>query len=111
MKLEISRSRNMLFAIFLLMMLDYLLTFYGINYFKCIQEANPLLIDLYKFDLRTGLLIRTIQCLIPVLLLNYAISISYKKIYYKFIKIILIVECIVMMMHINWLIKYFDILY
>ena len=97
----------MYIAIIILMLLDYILTYTGIHIFKCIEEANKLMVSFMQLDFTTGITIRLLQCSLVVLLYFILKNDRYKK-YRVCINLILVGEIAVMIMHIGWLTRYFS---
>jgi len=81
-----------------------MLTYIGMHYFNTITEMNPLMIRIMELPFISGLSIRIIQSA-ALLLLIYFIYTKDKK-YYKLVtRIGYVVYSIVMLLHINWLIR------
>lgn len=109
MKLTIkSYSINyLLFFIFILILIDYMLTFIGINQLDYISEANYLMCSMFEIPFTTGLALRSFQGFIPIILL-YSIRNKVEFFYYeRIISIILYIEIFVLSLHLYWIINYF----
>ena len=104
-KVENKSDKSIMLLIILgvMMMSDYLLTWYGINHWGIIEEGNPLLKWLFEIDFTLSLIVRIIMvCLVIV-----AIYILHKKSERAFKFVILFgitVNFIIMLLHFNWII-------
>lgn len=108
MKLTIkSYSINyLLFFIFILILIDYMLTFIGINQLNYISEANYLMCTMFDIPFTTGLAIRSLQGFFPIILL-YSIRNKVEFFYFnRIISIILYIEIFVICLHLYWIINY-----
>lgn len=98
-----------LFIMYILIVLDYILTYIGINILDIVSEANPLMIKFMELPFYKGLFLRCLFGFLPVLLLK-----SIEKRYvdlrtYKLtIASILGIQIIPYTAHIIWLYSYFS---
>lgn len=97
---------HMLLAILLLMILDYILTFIGINQLCYIIEANPINRFLFDLPFTYGISIRCLQSLIPVSMLFSVKNKVRSNIFFKILLGLILLEVCVLFLHINWITNY-----
>ena len=99
-------SNYILFSIFILINIDYILTFIGINQLNYITEGNPLLSNLFNLQFITGLGLRCMQAAIPVSLL-FAVKNKIEILYFKNILLnIIYLQICILIVHLYWIIHY-----
>lgn len=91
--------------IFTYIILDFLLTYMGINYIGCIQEGNPIMVWLFELPFVVAFIIRIIIGTIIYLMYKF-IQKSAEKAYKKIVAFALIAENLVLFLHLRWLILY-----
>lgn len=101
-------SDFILLLVFLAMILDYILSYWGINILFCIEEFNPLMVSFMELPFHQGIIIRIIISLIVLLtirLLRYKLNnrITYRGV----LNLLLIVQIIPYLAHGIWLFKHF----
>lgn len=94
------------FYLFILMMLDFIFTYIGINKLNIIKEGNPILIWLFELPFLQALIIRLLYCFFILILCIFICENQYKH-YDKFITLALGVNVIVLLLHLRWAIVYF----
>lgn len=91
--------------IFICIILDFLLTYLGINYIGCIEEANPIMVWLFALPFATAFIIRIIIGIIIYFIYKFIqenAEITYKKI----IIFALAVENYTILLHVKWILLY-----
>lgn len=91
--------------IFLYVLLDFLVTYLGINYFGCLTEANPLLSWLFELPFAQALFIRIIFASTIYFMYRF-IQNNTVSTYKKMVVFAILLESFVMILHIRWLILY-----
>lgn len=91
--------------IFTYIILDFLLTYLGINYIGCIQEGNPIMVWLFELPFVIAFIIRIIIGTIIYLMYKF-IQKNAEKAYKKIVAFALIAENLVLFIHLRWLILY-----
>ncbi|WP_425446343.1 DUF5658 family protein [Dethiothermospora halolimnae] len=95
---------KLLFLIYFLTLLDYSLTFIGINIFHIITEANPIMVKFMTLPFYKGLVLKSIFSLFPLLLLEKVksrfLNIDY---YYNILILILSIVLYPNVLHMIWL--------
>lgn len=110
MKLDREKKSNKLnILVFTFIMLDFLLTYFGINNIGCIAEANPIMVCLFELPFIYSFLVRMVLGLFMYFLLKI-IQEKGHKYYKKVITFALIANSIIMVSHIHWLFMEFVIL-
>ena len=92
-------------VLFLLMMMDFIFTYIGVNNLNVIVEANPILIWLFKLPFLVSFTIRAIYSYIIVYLCKIIQNSRYKH-YKKFIIFCIGVNVFVLILHLKWLLVY-----
>lgn len=86
--------------VFIFLMVDYLLTYVGIQ-FGIIEEANPLMVWLFKLPLYQGLPVRLLMSLAitaPIIYLE-----RHCTYYKKFFSVICAIYAVVFVLHVMWI--------
>lgn len=92
--------------LFLMMIIDFIFTFIGINIYEIIEEGNILLIWLFKMPFPISFLIRIGFSLLLIYLCEYIYESNYK--YYKqFIYFAIGINTCVILIHFKWIIALF----
>ena len=91
----------MLLSVWLIIMMDYLVTYIG-NRAVGIQEANPFMMWLFDFDILPGLFLRAVMALAVCFLLNF-IRRHEPKYYTGILVFFYAVMLAVFSMHIYWI--------
>lgn len=86
----------------MLMMLDYCLTWIGVNELGVIEEANPLMVWLFNIGFAPSLLLRVIMVSF-VLYLIYVLSKFSDRLFKFTITLALTVNFAVILLHVRWL--------
>lgn len=86
-------------------LLDYILTYIGINKLFFIEEGNPLMVWLFNIPFISGLSIRFLISIILAILIFIPIKMGYK--YSKqFIKLTIFIQVLVFIAHLRWITIY-----
>lgn len=94
-----------LILLYLLTVLDYVLTYIGVHQLGVISEGNPLLTGLIALPFWGGILCRCFISAVPVFLLFIAkYRYSYKH-YHQVIVLLLAVQVIPYSLHLFWIIR------
>lgn len=96
------KNSNLNNYLLILIMVDYMLTYFGINYLGAIAEANPLLVNLFNLPFFYSFFLRLLHASIIVLICEYLLSLEYKY-YYLFMKFAIGVNLLIMLVHIRWI--------
>lgn len=91
--------------LFTMIMLDYFLTYVGINILGCIGEGNQLLVGLFEMSFINSLVIRLVQASIIVLLSRVIYKYG-NKYFNGYIAFGIGVNTVVMILHIIWMTLY-----
>ncbi len=91
--------------IFTYIILDFLLTYLGINYIGYIQEGNPIMVWLFELPFAIAFIIRLIIGAIIYLMYRF-IQNNAEKAYKKIVAFALIAENFVLLLHLRWIILY-----
>lgn len=91
--------------LFLMQMSDFLLTWLGVNILDVVEEGNPFMVFLFNLDFFSALIIRFILVGIVIVGLNYVKKVEH-ILYEKVIKIGILANLIIHMMHICWIYVY-----
>ena len=92
-----------MYIISILMILDYILTYIGINK-GIISEANPLMVCFFSYPFSIGIFIRifmVILLLVPFYILKY----KHFKLYLRYASIACFLYVPVFILHIRWIIE------
>lgn len=100
-----SSSTEKMTALMFLMLMDFVFTYIGINYLQFIIEANPVLVSLFEMPVVISLLIRLVYMGCIYIILKY-ISTRRFKLYDGILNFALILNSIVLIMHVNWILRY-----
>lgn len=100
-----SSSTEKMAALMFLMIMDFIFTYIGINYLQFIIEANPVLVSLFEMPVVISLLIRLVHMVCIYVILKY-ISTRRFKLYNGILNFGLIINSIVLIMHVNWILRY-----
>ncbi len=96
------KNSNLNNYLLVLIMVDYILTYFGINYLGAIVEGNPLLVDFFNLPFIYSFFLRLLHASIIVLICEYLLSLEYKY-YDLFMKFAIGVNVLVMLVHIRWI--------
>lgn len=98
---ESIRKKRFNIILFFMFMVDFIYTYLGIHYYKCIVEGNPLMVWLFEIPFINGLVLRLVY---STILFTLCVLIQKKYKYYTyFINSLLIVYIGVMILHFRWL--------
>ncbi|MFW6016462.1 MAG: DUF5658 family protein [bacterium] len=101
------KLKKLLTYMALLMLVDYLLTYFGIHMLECISEANPFMRYFMEFPFILGLPLRLIYISIPISLLYLAYEYAEnKKILFNVIYGLILIQFIPLGLHILWMIQF-----
>lgn len=100
------KYKKMNFYLFLLIIIDYLLTYIGVNNLEVVYEANPLMVWFFELPFFQGFLIRVIYAGFIIILSYFLYKNEYEN-YDVFMKFALGVNIFVLMIHFRWVLKYF----
>lgn len=95
-------KRNLNGYLFLMLMVDYVVTYLGIHHYEFIREANALFVWLFNLPFAQGFLVRVVGALFVTGLYQY-IYMEGNKHYKKVITFALSVNIVIMFLHIRWL--------
>ena len=98
-------SAEKMAALMLLMLMDFIFTYIGINYLQFIVEANPVLVSLFEMPVVPSLILRLVHMGCIYVALKY-ISTRRFKLYDGILNFGLIINSIILVMHVNWVIRY-----
>jgi len=104
-----SRLSLKLYLLFCFIILDYTLTYIGINILYFIDEANPLMAWIFQLPFTTGFLIKFIYTSCITVFLDYCIKTNIRMIP-PAINLCLAVNLVILAMHISWIMKYLFVL-
>lgn len=104
-------SNMILFILFNLMLLDYILTYYGMYSLGILEETNYLMLWLMKLPFSKGLIIRTLHSIFLILLFKYIEQHKKSSTFKKILMIPLIIQLIPLSHHILWIYNYANFLY
>ena len=100
-----SSSTEKMATLMLLMLMDFIFTYIGINYLQFIIEANPVLASLFEMPVVISLLMRLSYMGCMYIILKYISTMRF-KLYNGILNFALITNSIVLIMHINWILRY-----
>ena len=100
------KYKKMNLYLFLLIIIDYLLTYIGIHNLGVVYEANPFMAWLFELPFSQGLLIRVLHAIFIITLSYFLYKNEYEN-YDVFMKFALGVNIFVLMIHFRWVLKYF----
>ena len=98
-------STDKIAVLMFLMIMDFIFTYIGINYLQFIVEANPILVSLFEMPVVASLLIILVHMVCIYVILKY-ISTRRFKLYDGILNFGLIINSIILVMHVNWVIRY-----
>jgi hypothetical protein len=104
LKQELVESKTI--HLFLLMMIDYIITYVGIHNYNFIQEGNPVLVWLFEIPFEYGVFVRILMSGI-ISFLFYVIYKSEHKHYGKLIAYAIIVNSVILVLHLRWILEFF----
>lgn len=99
---ENRKYKKLNICLFLLIILDFILTYIGVVNLKVIYEANPLMVWIFNLPFLQGLFIRVLQSGF----ITYLLFIIYKNNYHIYKLVIrfgLGVNLFIMGLHLNWI--------
>ncbi|MBF8982062.1 hypothetical protein IZY60_00780 [Lutibacter sp. B2] len=96
----------MLPLLFILMIIDYPLTYYGMYVLRTIEEANPLMLKFMEMPFYKGFLIRVLYSLFFISLLKYVEQYKYPVVYRKILFVPLSIQIIPYTAHAMWIFNY-----
>jgi len=99
------KERKKIFLLSFFIMIDFILTYIGINILQFIEEANPFLINLFEVNLFIAVILRTLHITLIFLCLDY-IRTKKEKLYNNIVNFSLILNVAVFALHIRWLALY-----
>lgn len=99
-------ANYLLLLMFALILIDYILTFVGINQLNYITEANPLTSTLFDYSFIKGLSLRCLQGSIPVFLLYIVKDKINVMCYVNIIMNIIYLEICILFLHSYWILHY-----
>lgn len=102
MRTEEDIYRNNVSLLSTLMMLDYIITYIGINKLRVVEEANPFNIWLFEIPFIHGFTVRLVYVGIIAWLSIFIFKAGYKY-RHEFIKFALILNIIVALIHLRWI--------
>jgi len=91
--------------LFTMIMLDYFLTYIGINMLGCIGESNQLLVKMFEMSFMKSLIIRLIQASV-IVLLSWIIYKYGNKYFNDYMTFGIGINTVVMILHIIWITIY-----
>ena len=100
-----SSSTEKMATLMLLMLIDFIFTYIGVNYLQFVIEANPVLVSLFEMPVVISLLIRLLYMGCVYILLKY-ISIMRFKLYNGILNFALIINSVILIIHMNWILRY-----
>lgn len=95
----------MLLLLFILMIIDYPLTYYGMYVLRTIEEVNPLMVTFMAMPFYKGFIIRVIYSLFIISLLKYVEPYKHPVTYRKILFIPLAIQIIPYVAHAMWIFK------
>lgn len=98
-------NTHILLFMYILIVADYILTYYGIHVIKVIKEANPLMVKFMDLPFFSGIIIRNIIALLIIFLLKAVekrITVKYNFLLIK----ILVIQVIPYTFHGIWIYSY-----
>ena len=98
-------STDKIAVLMFLMIMDFIFTYIGINYLQFIVEANPVLVSLFEMPVVPSLILRLVHMGCIYVALKY-ISTRRFKLYDGVLNFGLIINSIVLVMHVNWILRY-----
>lgn len=108
---KIKSSNIILLILFIAMMGDYCLTYFGINKLKLIEEGNPLMVGIMALPFHRGLLIRLFTSGVLVLLLKF-VEKGFEPRKYRFLlTVVLLIQVFPYTLHLIWMSKGFPLLF
>lgn len=100
-----------LLALYLLMVLDYILTYLGIYIFNFIDEGNPLMKGFMEIPFCYGIVIRCILSVVPIWILKIANEYISPKRFKMYINLALMIQMFPYFLHFLWIFRYFNRIY
>lgn len=101
------KAKKLLFLLAMLMLLDYLITYFGLHILQCVIEANPLMIKFMNLPFYIGLPIRFIMIILPISLLWLAYYLfDNKKRFITILRFMFIIEIVPFVFHGFWIYSY-----
>ena len=101
--------KSLMILIGILMMADYMFTYYGVKIARCVEEANPFMRGTFEVGIVNGSLIRIFTIAFILGLMTYL----YKLGKYKELEVLIFfglsVNIYLMLVHYNWLTIYLQI--
>lgn len=107
--LKITNCKNNMFnkIIFTYIIIDFLLTYLGVNYIGCIEEANYIMVCQFELSFAIALIIRIIVGTTIYFMYKF-IQENAESYYNKIVAFALILENYILLLHIRWLILYLN---
>lgn len=97
-----------LYLMFISMLGDYCITYWGIHSLNVISEANPLMVNFMNLPFLKGISFRIITSLIPIILLkSVERAFENKSSYVNLLMIILSIQIYPYSLHFYWILQYF----
>lgn len=113
MDAKISKSNNdLLLVLFFLIIIDYILSYFGINILDIIREGNPLMVGFMKLPFTSGILIRTIIAFFIVSLFKISEGKLKDRINFRSLLVkVLMIQILPYLGHSIWIYSYLKLIY
>lgn len=101
---EITYKRKVAF-LFILMMLDFIATYVGINHYEFVEEANPIMVWLFEMPFEFGMVFRGLYAAGLAWISLFIFKSGYKH-YNAYINFALTVNAAIAFVHMRWMTIY-----